>query len=249
MTPTESSDVDSLADPPQAAIHLSASRQESSALFEMMKPLHVGTDDFYPFRRLLNDSDAVEEIETIVAARFEELLHCVGDFSFVAAACQLQEDLCGEEPLTTRRLLAYLDAVAAVARRMLVRQVDRWRQEKSGKEAVPPVASTTVGLSRSTIIPGAGAISKLTFGQQAEEFAAPPAGMTLVAARQSPEVVDRKLAVLAQLEREKPDLARWFQLMELTGSMADELARYFTIPVKTMERSLAEAISRICKEQ
>jgi hypothetical protein len=196
-----------------------------------MSPLFVGTDSIYPFRTLLATPEQDAEIRSVIHSRTEGVLRDSYAMSFMKLANGILDDLCGPEPLTTYQLVAFINAFAFVVRRTLTSLVGNRRMPGTG---------TTIAASSScgTAVPDGGA---------EDDKHDPITGLTLVAARTDPDLVEKKLLALDILEKNNPTAARWLQLVELTGATVDELARYFSIPRREIESTVGYAISEVMK--
>jgi hypothetical protein len=201
-----------------------------------LSALFFSTNVSHPFRNLLLVPENDAEIRETVQQHAKTLVHSDESLSFADIAARIQERLCGPEPLTTSQLVRFLDTLTWTNRRMLADLVSRTMQ--GGTD--PAATSTRLVAS-----------SAETRRHQADEPATAPqtsiSGLTLAAARSSPDQVRRKLKALAALEAETPEMARWFQLVELTGATTDELARYFALDQRTVEQAVGKAIHTILK--
>jgi ECF sigma factor len=235
MTSSRESAAESGHNPAQRAARAIVTRTVDQAAVDesrasSLPALFATTNVSHPVRNVLLLPDGDIEIRDTVLRIAAEMIHSSESPSFANVASQIQDILCGPEPLATSQLLRFLDAVAWTNRRLLNEHAARALHELESGTASTRSLTASVD----------------TTDQKVDESATSPnpslSGLTLAAARTAPDQVQRKLKALGALENETPQAARWFQLVDFTGATTAELARYFSLPHKTVEQAVGKAI-------
>lgn len=107
----------------------SLNRSESKdELIAQMTPVMVGTFVQYPFRNLLM-SDEIDDVECVVEYQIRLLLNGGGTPSIEMIASDVQDRLCGPEPLYAKQLHNLLRAIAVAIKSLLLRYAKSPRPE------------------------------------------------------------------------------------------------------------------------
>jgi hypothetical protein len=157
-------------------------------------------DADYPLRAALSNPQAYPAIHHITIGCFRNLAKLHGDISFIAAGSQFHDEFCGEEPLTTQRLLVLLRTFAAESEELLREAVAE--QLDTLAEQYPKSHSMSTGMNQSTVTEGPRTRPADELG-----YPDPVCGWTLVSARQRPRELEHKLHELADLRMHHPQLA------------------------------------------
>lgn len=215
---------------------------------QVIPPHNVQTDSLQTFfrstnkafllRNLLWSDENLHDVQELVYNFAAQLVQRDGPISFAEITDRANKALCGDEPLFLTHLMRFLDAIVWSNRRLLVEKLS------DGATSVSTTTSETQKIASSS-----SATQRTIPPQHTQAAPQLTTGLTLVAAEHQRDDVRAKVLELEKFEAESPEEARWLLLVEFAGATTDDVASYFSLPVRTVDIAVANAIIQIRKVQ
>lgn len=185
----------------------------------------------YPHRHFLL-SAAESEICHLLFEEMRSRFYKSSGSTLVAIIDDIHLTYLGPEPLTSRQLICFLTACRQSAKRLL-RTIAQMQMTEEHTESSASDTKLTAHHRSTVFIKQDGDESNIAEFEEANL-----ANLTLRAASTHPARTLTLLGLLDERSQHDPLTAEWFEFVELTGSTFQEISRYFSVSVETVERKV-----------